>query len=494
MMRFILCTLFSLVVLTAFSAPTIIQGNAFSYRGQNIEIHQYLDLFTFRTLELADQHIPENGNFKFNIDIKKSGLYLAKIGKVYAHLFVSPGDEYTLVIPEPYEEDKYSPAKDIFVMPEIFESNQKLNFEITKIEQQLNRFIIDYSYMYKSGGVSKAIRKPADSLASELNKRYSENTDIYLKQHLHYRLAEFELMIGKSKKVVYNKYLKDTPPAFDCLSYSNVFNNFYREAMYPGAPNKYSDALEMAFEKNNFSRIDSILSEDTTLFSAEVNDLLLANQLYLLGAEKIYALHKIEDLLDSIKLKTKSQDVMMIAQNAQELLMTLAPGTRAPDFRFSDVVGNFYRFDEYEGAMIYVQFFDRFTPEALQEMSLMKVLKKGYGSDIAFFSISLSESPSRLKKIAEDQGFSWFFGSATSANQLREAYDLRALPAYFFIDEEMKFVRSPAPAPGAEIEKAFAKEWQIKHPNKPLLFKLQPPEVTGERVNLPEGVIIENGR
>lgn len=494
MMRIILSTLFSLLVLTAFSVPTIIQGNAFSYRGQNIEIRQYLDLFTFRTLELANQHIPENGNFKFNIDINKSGLYLAKIGKVHAHLFVSPGDEYTLVIPEPYEEDKYGPAKDIFVMPEIFESKQKLNFEITKIEQELNRFIIDYSYMYKSGGVSKAIRKPADSLVSVINKRYTNNTDTYLKKHLHYRLAEFELMIGKSKRVVFQKYLENTAPGFDCLSYSNVFNNFYREAMYPGTPNKYSDDLELAFSQNNFKAIDSIISVDTTLVTEEIHDLLIANQLYLMGAEKIYPLAQIEQLLDSVKVNTKSQNVIMIAQNAQELLMNLAPGTRAPDFRFSDVVGNFYRFDEYEGAMIYVQFFDRFTPEALQEMSLMKVLKKGYGSDIAFFSISLSESPSRLKRIAEEQEFTWFFGSATSANQLREAYDLRALPAYFFIDEEMKFVRSPAPAPGAEIEKAFAKEWQAKHPNKPLLFKLQPPEVTGERVNLPDGVIIENDR
>ena len=99
-----------------------------------------------------------------------------------------------------------------------------------------------------------------------------------------------------------------------------------------------------------------------------------------------------------------------------------------------------------------------------------------------------------MKKISEQQGFDWFFGTATSSSQLREAYDLRALPAYFFIDEKMKFVLSPAPAPGGQIEKAFAKKWQQNHPNKPLLFKLQPPEVTGEKLNLPEGVNLESGK
>ncbi len=494
-MKHLFLSLFlSFVAVSAFSKPTIIQGNAFSYRGQEVEIHQYLDLFTFRTLELANQHIPENGNFKFQIEIKESGLFLVKIGKVFSHLFVIPGDEYTMVIPEPYEEDRYIPAKDIFVMPEIFESKYKLNYEITKIEQTLNQFIIDHTYMYKSGGVSSAIRPPADSLVSKLNEKYASSTDEYLKRHLHFRLAEFELLIGKSKKVVYNKYFKGQSPQFDLLSYSNAFNNFYRETMFPGSPNKRNDLIEGAFEKKRFSDIDGILASDSTLENMEVRSLLIANQLYLLGAEQIYSKELVQNFLDSIKIQTTSRNVMMVAQNAQEILMTLAPGTHAPDFKFSDVVGNIYRFDEYEGTLIYVQFFDRFTPEALQEMSLMKVLKEGYGADVAFFSISLSETNARLKKISEQQGFDWFFGTATSSSQLREAYDLRALPAYFFIDEKMKFVLSPAPAPGGQIEKAFAKKWQQNHPNKPLLFKLQPPEVTGEKLNLPEGVNLESGK
>ena len=73
-MKHLFLSLFlSFAAVSAFSKPTIMQGNAFSYRGQEVEIHQYLDLFTFRTLELANQHIPENGNFKFQIEIKEIG-------------------------------------------------------------------------------------------------------------------------------------------------------------------------------------------------------------------------------------------------------------------------------------------------------------------------------------------------------------------------------------------------------------------------------------
>ena len=166
-------------------------------------------------------------------------------------------------------------------------------------------------------------------------------------------------------------------------------------------------------------------------------------------------------------------------------MLKLAPGTRAPNFVFADVVGNLYRISEYEGYYIYIQFFDEFNSESLRQMSLMKVLREGYGADIAMFSFSTSESLKRLREIPGKHDFDWFFGKVGSPDQVMEDYELRALPEYFFLDEELKIIKSPTPPPGAKIEKQFAKIWNQKHPNKSVPFKLQPPPIHEDDVPPP---------
>ena len=105
----------------------------------------------------------------------------------------------------------------------------------------------------------------------------------------------------------------------------------------------------------------------------------------------------------------------------------------------------------------------------------MKVLREGYGADIAMFSFSTNESLKRLREIPKKHDFDWFFGKIGSPDKVKEDYDLRAMPQYFFIDEELKIVQHPTPPPGSSIERKFAKIWNEKHPNKAVPFKLQPP-------------------
>ena len=199
--------------------------------------------------------------------------------------------------------------------------------------------------------------------------------------------------------------------------------------------------------------------------------------LFELGRKRTYKLPVIIDLLDTIKHNTPSNEILNISNSAQSILLRLAPGTKAPNFVFADVVGNLYRISEYEGYYIYIQFFEDFNSESLRQMSLMKVLREGFGADIAMFSFSTSESLKRLREISGKHDFNWFFGKIGSPDKVIDDYDLRAFPTYFFLDEELKIVNSPTPPPGARIEKSFAQIWNEKHPNKMMPFKLQPPEI-----------------
>jgi len=472
------------LLLNARAAETTIQGNAFYYRGKTIELHQYLDLFTFKSAVLEKMEIQADGSFKFEIDPDKTGLYLVKIGRVNAHLFIEPGNQYTLVFDEPEGGESYNLAKDIFVMPDIFESEGKLNRHITEIEKTINQFLIDNSKYYGRGVNQKIIPK-ADSLVVLLNELYADSKSDYLKTHLHFRLATLELQTNHGKQKVYDRYFKNHEPAYEHISFSNAFGLFFEEYLTylnPTSEYRFQAIADSAIANNNYDLLYSCMSVDPFLQKRSFRELLIATELYELGAEQKSNVKGILALLDSLIMNAQDDACRLVAANAEQLLTRFSPGALTSDFEFADALGNTYRISEFKGRYVYIQFFKNFTAETLKEMSLMKILKEGYGTDIAMFSISTKEPPARLKSFTEKYDFNWIFGTAQSPESLLMNYDLRALPAYFYLDKDLKFIKVPSPPPGSRIEVLFAKTWNEAHPNKPLLFKLQPPEVTEEPV------------
>lgn len=478
---FILICASLLMAFASVAETTLIQGNAFYYRGKKIEVHEYKDLFTFKSEPIGMGDIPADGSFRFEINIDNPGLYLIKIGKVNAHLFVIPGDEYTVVIPEPLEMDRFSPAKDVFVLPEIFEATHKLNYYITEVEKDINQFLIENTHKLNS----RAGTKMADSLITVLVNDYGNVEMGYFKEYMHWRLAEFEINTGHSKRSVFAKYFQEEQAAYDQLGFANAFRLLYPNYMSPHSVHKWGDSLSAALTEMRFSKSLSLLATDPYLQRQDFRELLFVTEMYELGSRRIYEQSIVLAMLDSIEMRTQEPAIRQIAQDARALLVRLAPGTPAPDFTFADVIGNQYRISEYQGRHIYIQFFQKLTPETLRQMSLMKVLKEGYGTDIAMFSLSTEESLRELRNISEKHDFDWFFGKIALPDQVINAYDLRAMPAYFLLDENLNLLRSPAPPPGPRIEQVFARLWASKHPNKNMPFKLQPPEVPEESAEAP---------
>ncbi len=485
--RILLSGIILLVSTQVLATMTTIQGNAFYYRGKMIEFHQYNDLFTFKSSVLSKMLVPQDGSFKFELNLEKEGLYLIKIGRVNAHVFIQPGDQYTLVLPEPITVDRYDPAKDVFILPEIFEAKGKLNYDITDLEKSLNQFVIDHSNFY-GRSVSRLLIPLADSLIDLLNAKYEDYPDPYFRTHLHYRLATFAIQTNHGRNKVFDEYFANREPAYDHLSFANAFSLFYDEYfdyLNPIRAYRWQADADTAIQQMDYTRMIQSMQVDPHLPNKTWRELLAVTQLYELGAERKYPLPKIMYMLDSLLIRAEDQTCRVIAANAQELLNRLAPGTMAPDFEFTDLFGNISRLSEFRGRYLYIQFFDDFDPETLKEMSLIKVLKDGYGSDIAMFSISTEENIQKLKKISDEYDFEWFFAKALTPREVIEQYDLRAFPAYYYIDKDLKFIKSPASPPGAKIEKLFAKAWNMEHPNKALHFKLQPPEVEPEEVPVP---------
>ncbi len=400
-------------------ANTVIQGNAFTYRGQVVEFHEYLDLYTFESAVLSRTVVAEDGSFKFELNLRKKGLYLLTIGEVNAHLFVLPDQTYTLVVPEPLEDDQISPAKDVFVHPDIFEGDSKLNYQITELEKTINRFFIDNTGDF----LGKGIRKKSDSLLTFLDEEFDGIDSEMFQEYFHFKKAEFELMTAHGFQNVFDKYFRGREILYHQLSYANSFKLVFDEYFNYTAPKseeRFSKEVKEALSKGSYSRLYGAFDRDPLLQNKAVRELLLISQLYEIGKERKYDLDMIISLLDSVIMSAEHSIAKLIAANAQSQLMFMSTGSIAANFEFSDVIGNTYRIHEYKGRYVYLQIIEDFTPETLRQMSLMKVLKEGYGAEIAMFSISVSEPLGSLQQISKRYDFDWMIGKAMSPEKLKK--------------------------------------------------------------------------
>ena len=101
-------------------------------------------------------------------------------------------------------------------------------------------------------------------------------------------------------------------------------------------------------------------------------------------------------------------------------------------------------------------FFDKNCTACLQQMKIIPSLKKKYGGQIEFVSISTDNKTAELKDFCtKNPKYDWLFLYDNSGGVLKNNYELKSLPAYFLINPEGKFVQVPAESPDEDIDRAF---------------------------------------
>jgi hypothetical protein len=96
-------------------------------------------------------------------------------------------------------------------------------------------------------------------------------------------------------------------------------------------------------------------------------------------------------------------------------------------------------------------------------MKVVPALKKTYGEQIEFVSISTDKTNSDLKNfLSKNTKFDWLFLYDNTAGKLKKQYEIVSLPAYFLIGPDGKFIEVPAEGPSGRIEQTFYDLTKVK--------------------------------
>jgi thiol-disulfide isomerase/thioredoxin len=123
-------------------------------------------------------------------------------------------------------------------------------------------------------------------------------------------------------------------------------------------------------------------------------------------------------------------------------------GTRAYDFKFTDVNGKTHRLSDFRGKVVIVQFFGTYCPPCRAEMPVLDRIYKKYGGKVVVIGLSVDYSgraPQELKPFVERMGVSYtvapaperawdeFAGKITGLDSIPQTYiiDKRGFIRYY---------------------------------------------------------------
>ncbi len=111
-------------------------------------------------------------------------------------------------------------------------------------------------------------------------------------------------------------------------------------------------------------------------------------------------------------------------------------GKLAPDFTLTGMDGQKVSLSDLRGKPVLLNFWASWCGPCRMEMPfLQKIYEKWTGKDLVLLAINLQEEPTKVREFVESAGFT-FPVLLTTGNEIPLAYNIRGIPATFFVDAD----------------------------------------------------------
>ena len=162
-------------------------------------------------------------------------------------------------------------------------------------------------------------------------------------------------------------------------------------------------------------------------------------------------------ILKQIANESNIEEHKKIAANILNSFSKLQKNTSAPSFELPDKSGNIQTLENLcTKKYVYLMFFDTACTSCLMQMKIISSLKKKYGEQINFVSVSTDKTNATLKRFCtKNPKYDWTFLHDNTNGTLKNKYEIKELPAYFLINPDGKFIQVPGESPDGDIDRAF---------------------------------------
>lgn len=132
-------------------------------------------------------------------------------------------------------------------------------------------------------------------------------------------------------------------------------------------------------------------------------------------------------------------------------VLALAPGNKAPDFTLVNLEGNKVALSDFQGKVVYMDFWASWCGPCIAEIPSAKKLKEHYkgNKDVVFLYVSVDTDEKAWRNIIEKKELTGVHLYADGWEVASEKYNVGGIPSYFLINKDGTIAAYQAPRPSS---------------------------------------------
>lgn len=439
----------ALFPLLASGQSTHISGAAPDYASELVLVMAQTDGLSTQLKMLASTETDSVGNFELALNIDRVTRLSITINHISGVMFVQPDKDYTVFFPALPEDEVHTFGQTAQVSLIFMDlATDDLNAQVSEVNFQVDSFLVAHVDLIGSRQFAQALLKFEGELAESLPTDHNS----FLQQHLQYSFAITAFhsrtftRLDLYKRFLANATLEPHPTFFNFLrtyfqQYFNRFESNYGTqqvlpALKSGAP---GDSILSLMKK------DDLLQNDTLREYVAIHALM---ESFNDGLPR----KKVVGALEFIGKNGQTAFIREAAINAIDLLTNTTVGFMAENLTFKNQYNEEVSLSDFRGKYLYLEFFSTWCTECPREQSALSDIAKEYKEVAEVVSIVVdSEQKEYQSYLQKHPGYSWNILFDPTGYQSIQAYNLRALPAYFLINADGVIIESPALTPTSGI-------------------------------------------
>ena len=464
-MRFL--TIFFLITFfNSISQNVTIKGKAHaSHIGKEIVLSDYSDYVTYTKTKESIDTIDKDGYFELKIQTQTTKPVLISINNLVGKLYIQPNFVYGIYFPQldsTYNNQEGTESKATISV--YGKDSTELNALIIDFNEQYNLNFAKANERYLSPTKLNAL---LDTFYMVTRKRYKANKNSYFKNYVDYSFANFYSNTSRSKVYLQKTFIDNKPILYTNYEYMEFFNSYFKGYLKAFSSTKTGGSIFNSI--NSFADYNDLRNQfnsDKTITNDTIKELIILKGLIDFYYSPDFDKRQVQSVIEQLYRSTPSVQNKKIAFNLLQTIYQLQPGAPAPDFAANDKAGMQVNLSYYKGKYIYLNFFSTESDISLKEMQKITDLKKKFNDKVTFISICINDSVKTYKQyLKSNPKHDWIILYQAANSTARQAYNITSLSGYFFINQQLQLVQSPALTPSEGIEYKFHALFRPKRKN-----------------------------
>lgn len=399
-----------------------------------------------RVIHVAESD--EQGRFEATFPWDETGEIDIYIRHIRGTMIVQPNRRYEVFFPPLYKEQVRSFGGNTTVdLVFLNLPDHDPNALISKLHVAADSFLVANVALVGS----RAFKPKFESFETAMQRRF-KNTDAYTAAELHYMMAStaFQTQVY-TRRDLFDNYLQSSSLEPHPMFFAFIGSFFQRYFARFGAdygPDLIPKALaskEPGPALLELLRKDEFLERGVLREMVAIHALIEAYYLQSDGRNVLRALEHLSENASTDYLQHASRNVITALTRASK-------GFPAPELKFYDQHNEQVSLEDFKGKYVYLEFFSTWCSDCPKDQSLLPALIAEYGEVVQVVSVAVDSPREAFQRhLTKYPQLKWPVLFDDTGFESRDRFGLHALPAYFLIDPNGNFYRSPAKSPSDGI-------------------------------------------